>query len=190
MLDVAERFYAFPGKEHTSIRTEMRGESDAAAYMLDHSRPGREWQGHEMASGFAPGEGIDQIWVRTDADGEISHVLVVEAKGRNEHTGAPAHLGTTKTRGDQMTPEWVYKNAQSAADDDTATPEARRAARAIVDGMENGPPPEVHGRVITSGWDGGGSPRTRQPQQSYPSTHKGGIYTGLATPAARTAWGV
>jgi RHS repeat-associated protein len=190
MRDVAARFFAFPGDEHTSIRTEMRGEWDAAAYMAEHSRPGGRWAGYEMASGFAPGEGIDQIWVRTDADGEITHVLIVEAKGRNEHTGVAAHLGTTKTRGDQMSPEWVYKNALHAESDDNSSPAARRAAGAIVDGMENGPPPEVEGRVVTSGWSGGLTPLTQRPQANVPKTHKSGRYTGVATPQARAAWGV
>jgi len=130
-------------------RTEARGERDAALFMHKASKTkGHKFEGFQLEKGYSPGRGFDQIWVKRD-NGKVTHVLIVEAKGRNQETGTAAKLGTTATMDKQMGDKWVGKNAELLAKNGK-TAEDQALGRDIQDGIESGDP-EVSGVVITGG---------------------------------------
>jgi len=93
----------FRSTQLSSKRTEACGEYSAAKYIHE------KYPEFKMVMGFATGQGIDQIWkaLRPDATGTGFHAvyLVVEAKGKK------AGLGTTDTKGDQMSRSWISDSA-------------------------------------------------------------------------------
>jgi RHS repeat-associated protein len=125
---------------HPAKLTELHGEIDAATFVKDN------YPGYEMALGYQPGRGFDQVWVKTDNEGK-EHILIVEAKGRHATTDEPAELGTTKHMGEQMSPKWTQENAKRLQND----PETADLGTSILNGMEKGPPPHVTGIVVTGG---------------------------------------
>jgi hypothetical protein len=96
-----------------------------------------------MERGYYPGAGIDQIWVRRDRSRKILGILIVEAKGRHAKTDEAAKLGTSASKGLQMSKAWVLGSAL----------ELRGAhaglGSAIVDAIYFGAPPTVHGLIVT-----------------------------------------
>jgi len=81
--------------------TETTGEIIATRALMEHAQFGN----HVILRGFEPGTGFDQVWVRIGKNGEIEHILIVEAKGPGAKLGTPA-------KGAQMSPEWVVRTVQ------------------------------------------------------------------------------
>lgn len=98
--------------------------------------------GYEMVSGFAPGTGYDQVYVKRNAAGEVTEYMVVEAKGPG------AELSTKAKKGPQMSQKWVKNSADEWAK--SGNPVAKDIQKA----MKNGPPPKVRGMVVQSQPDG------------------------------------
>lgn len=167
--DVEARKRQMTGDERKAQRTELRGERDAANHMLGETRQGGKWEGYQMERGYQAGEGFDQVWVKRDENNEITHVCIVEAKGRNLASGDAAELGNS-SKGRQMSPDWVDQNAKQLKKSPNASD--RELGSAINNGMRNGPPPEVHGTVVTGGW------RNEGPTESTPATNTSGVYHG------------
>ena len=55
---------------------------------------------------FKKGGGVDQIWVRRDAEGDVNEYLIVEAKGMGV-SGIEASLSYTQDKGNEMSPMWI-----------------------------------------------------------------------------------
>lgn len=93
---------------------------------------------------------------------------MIEAKGRNGTSGRPAGRSPGNAETDlpaQVSTDWINARATVIADDPTASPSERAAAEAIRDGLNDGPPPVVHGRVITGSYraeEAGTNPRRRR----------------------------
>lgn len=169
MEEIHRREREFADPRTAAQATEMRGEADATLHMLRESRdPTSPFHGMEPATRYGAGSGMDQIWVKRAPDGSISEVLVVEAKGRNGTSGRPAELspGNPETSlPPQMSTEWIRSRADAIARDASASPSERAAAAAIRRGLSpKGPPPIVHGRLITGAYraDESSSPRRRR----------------------------
>jgi hypothetical protein len=86
--------------------TETGGEAATARYL--HRR------GYDMKLGFMKGAGIDQIWVKRNAQGTITEYAIVEAKGLGVND-QPAQLGSTADKGFQMSARWTYLSALALA---------------------------------------------------------------------------
>lgn len=99
----------------------------------------------EIFRGFEAGTGFDQVWVRRDASGRITEILVVEAKGPGATTAQ------TKRKGAQMSAEWVARTAAEMVmhgDDGTGT--------LILDALRSGRPPI--GGIVVQAADRTGTP--------------------------------
>ncbi len=116
--------------------TEAIGETGTARHMRQNH------PGYEMVSGFAPGTGYDQVYVKRNAAGEVTEYMVVEAKGPG------AELSTKAKKGPQMSQKWVKNSADEWAK--SGNPVAKDIQKA----MKNGPPPKVRGMVVQSQPDG------------------------------------
>ncbi|MCI0660518.1 MAG: DUF6531 domain-containing protein, partial [Acidobacteria bacterium] len=116
--------------------TEARGETGAARHMALHHPE------YEMVSGFAPGTGYDQVYVKRNSAGQVSEYMVVEAKGPG------AELSTNAKKGPQMSKKWMENSAKEGAR--ARNPVAKDIQRA----MDKGPPPDVRGKVIQTQGDG------------------------------------
>lgn len=152
MVDLAESYakQRFPNwaKDHNS-RAEMReyanslqaglkqkvtetiGEISATQAIMNDPR----YRGMALVRGFEAGTGFDQVWVRRDANGNITDILIVEAKGPGASLGDP-------DKGQQMGHEWVAKTAAEMimrGDDGIGT--------LIHDAIRSGQPP-ISGVVI------------------------------------------
>jgi len=93
MAEIHRREREFADPRTAAQATEMRGEADATLHMLRESRdPTSPFHGMEPATRYGAGSGMDQIWVRRDASGNITEAVVIEAKGRNGTTGTAAEL--------------------------------------------------------------------------------------------------
>ena len=123
---------------HRAKITEAIGEDAAARHMASN------FPDHEMISGFAPGTGFDQVYVRRGPNNEIQEILIVEAKGPG------AELATGAAKGDQMSRTWVNNTADEWAD--AGDPVGRQ----IQEALRTGPPPAVRGVAIQA-QPGGGS---------------------------------
>ena len=146
-------------------RTEARGEKDAALFMRKESKKkGGPFEGFQLAKGYSPGRGFDQVWVKKE-NGKITHVMIVEAKGRNQSDGTPAKLGKTKTMGDQMDSDWVDENAKLLSKKGKPA-EDQKLGKAIQDGMESGDP-KVSGVVVTGGNKSTGHETSAGPVTTY-----------------------
>jgi len=95
------------------------------------------FEGFHLHSGFEQGTGFDQVWVRYGPDGEISEIMVVEAKGPGATTQK------TRTKGAQMSAEWVARTAAQMIMRGDST----GVGTMIIDALHNGHPP-VAGVVI------------------------------------------
>ncbi|MEW5755365.1 MAG: hypothetical protein AB1810_03600 [Pseudomonadota bacterium] len=114
----------------------------------------------ELLRGFEAGIGFDQVWVRRDASGRITEILVVEAKGPGATTAQ------TKRKGAQMSAEWVARTAADMVmrgDDGTGS--------LILEALRTGHPPI--GGVIVQAADQSGTPGsiTGAPGTSGPHHH-------------------
>lgn len=78
--------------------TEVKGELAATLEIMRHPR----FADFELVRGFEAGTGFDQVWVRREG-GVIREVVVVEAKGPR------ATVGSTGTKGKQMSAQWVAR---------------------------------------------------------------------------------
>src|SRR5262249_50227362 len=116
--------------------TEAKGETGAARHMAQHHPE------YEMASGFAPGSGYDQVYVRRDSSGKVTEYMIVEAKG------AGAGLSTDAKKGPQMSQQWVKNSADEMAK--TGNPTAKEKKK----GIKNGPPAGGRGKVNQTQPDG------------------------------------
>lgn len=113
--------------------TETVGEIAATRAMSSDER----FEGFHLHSGFEQGTGFDQVWVRYGPDGEISEIMVVEAKGPGATTQK------TRTKGAQMSAEWVARTAAQMIMRGDST----GVGTMIIDALHNGHPP-VAGVVI------------------------------------------
>ncbi|HED40811.1 MAG TPA: hypothetical protein ENJ13_10330 [Chromatiales bacterium] len=113
--------------------TETVGEIAATRAMNSDER----FKGFYLHSGFEQGIGFDQVWVRFGPDGKVSEIMIVEAKGPGATTQK------TRTKGAQMSAEWVARTAAQMImrGDDTGI------GTMIIDALQNGHPP-VAGVVI------------------------------------------
>ena len=174
MEEIHRRERAQAALGNAAQATEMRGEADATLHMLRESgNPNSPFHGMEPATRYGAGSGMDQIWVKRAPDGSISEVLVVEAKGRNGTSGRPAELspGNPETElPPQMSTEWIRSRADAIADDTSASPTERAAAAALRRGLgPKGPPPVVHGRVITGSYRAAESTSPRRRRTDEPT---------------------
>ena len=80
--------------------TEVKGELAATLAMVKMKDP--KHGSYELIRGFEAGIGFDQVWVLRDGD-RIVEMVFVEAKGPRATTQP------TKTKGQQMSPEWIAK---------------------------------------------------------------------------------
>lgn len=133
--------------------TESIGE-EAAANLMQKNYPD-----YEMVRGFEAGTGYDQVYVKRNPNGEVTDIMIVEAKGPN------AKLGKTKNKGPQMSKEWVEKTASEMQR--AKNPETSQLGKKLADAIDNGPPPKVKGKVIQA-TEGGGAKEIDCPN--------GGIY--------------
>jgi hypothetical protein len=85
--------------------TESKGER-AAAKEIERLHP--DW---ELATGFEPGTGFDQVYIKRAADGTIEEYIIVEAKGPG------AKLSTGAKKGPQMSKKWVNNTVDDMARD-------------------------------------------------------------------------
>lgn len=133
--------------------TEVTGEIAATQTMLTHPR----YQGMSLLLGFAAGTGVDQIWVRRDASGNITEILVVEAKG-------PGASIARRQKGMQMGARWLATTANQMVTGSNpivgmVLHEAMRTGRPPISGMivqardEHGNPHQPQGAPDTSGPD-------------------------------------
>ena len=114
--------------------TETEGEIAATHAILSDER----FKGFVLHQGFEPGIGFDQVWVRYDGEGRISEILIVEAKGPGATTQE------TRTKGHQMSEEWV---ARTVIDQIMHGDDAHGTANLIYDAIVNGHPP-IKGVVV------------------------------------------
>lgn len=131
--------------------TEVIGELGASNYMSKH------YPDHEMVRGFAAGKGVDQIWVKKDANGKVTEIIVVEAKGPG------AKLGDTKTMGPQMSNKWMDKTAKNMA---------KKGDPSLKNALKKGDP-KVKGVVVTADKNGNGATESFPTGKNYPT---GGVY--------------
>jgi len=85
--------------------TEAKGELGASMYMeKEYSDPPPP---ATMEMGFGPGPGVDQVWAKRDENDKVIEYFIVEAKGPG------AKLQKTKTKGPQMSDEWIDSSLKS-----------------------------------------------------------------------------
>ncbi|QRK09608.1 RHS repeat protein [Archangium violaceum] len=123
---------------HKGKITEAVGEEAAAKYVA------RNHPELELRHGFKQGVGFDQVYVKRGLDGKIKEYVIVEAKGPG------AKLGTTKTKGAQMSEQWVRSTAEDMASKNM------RLGRELVEALDRKPPPKVTGMVLEA-LEGGGA---------------------------------
>ncbi|ATB43557.1 hypothetical protein CYFUS_009037 [Cystobacter fuscus] len=123
---------------HKGKITEAVGE-EAAAKHVAKNHPELE-----LRHGFKQGVGFDQVYVKRGLDGKIKEYVIVEAKGPG------AKLGTTKTKGDQMSTQWVKGTAEEMAAKNMGL------GRELVEALGSKPPPKVTGMVVEA-LEGGGA---------------------------------
>ncbi len=114
--------------------TEATGEEAATKYMRKNHPE------YELVSGFVPGTGFDQVYVKRDKNGKIEEYLIVEAKGPG------AKLLKTKKKGLQMSKQWVLKNAQELRA--SKDPYDSQLGENIYDAILDGPPPKISGKIL------------------------------------------
>ena len=111
--------------------TEAKGERAAAMYMEKHfATPPPPAQ---MELGFSPGPGVDQIWSKRDANGNVLEYFVVEAKGPG------AKLQETSTKGMQMSNKWVKSNLNTMKKSQKY-PQKNQLGSDLLDAIEDGDP--------------------------------------------------
>jgi hypothetical protein len=116
---------------HKAKITEAKGERAAADYMSENHPDA------DIVRGFEPGTGFDQVWVKRDADGNITEYMIVEAKGPG------AKLSTNAQKGPQMSQQWVNNTANEMRRSSNAA--ASDLGRDIRNAIRRGPPPRVTG---------------------------------------------
>jgi hypothetical protein len=124
---------------HKGKITEAKGEHEATLLMI------QRYPDYEIIWDFAAGTGIDQLWYNKSTDTYI----MVEAKGPG------ATLSTGAAKGDQMTLEWVRNSLTEVKNSKSSNDEDRQRAEKMLNAMDNGPSPQVLGRVIEAKEDGG-----------------------------------
>lgn len=129
---------------HKAKVTEAKGEKAATKYVEDNLPD------HEMASGFAPGTGFDQVYYKYGPDGQLEEILIVEAKGKG------AKLSTGAKKGDQMSGEWVENTVTEMKA--SGSPETQDLAKTIDDALKSPDgKPKVKGIVLEATDDAGGA---------------------------------
>ncbi len=132
--------------------TETTGEIAATRAVM--AEP--EFNGMQLLRGFEAGTGFDQVWVRRDNNGEVTEILIVEAKGPG------AAIQQTRTKGRQMSAEWIAKTSAEMimrGDDGTGTliHNAIRSGRPPISGIvvqatsNNGTPGPIQAAKGTKG---------------------------------------
>lgn len=113
--------------------TETVGEIAATRAMSSDKR----FEGFHLHSGFEQGTGFDQVWVRYGPDGKVSEIMIVEAKGPGATTQQ------TRTKGAQMSAEWIARTAAQMI----MRGDSSGVGTMIIDALHNGHPP-ISGVVI------------------------------------------
>jgi hypothetical protein len=139
--------------------TESIGEQAAASFMQ------KTFPDYEMVRGFEAGIGFDQVYFKHNQKGGITDIMIVEAKGPD------AKLNKTKTKGFQMSQEWVEKSANNMKK--SKNPETRELGKQLVEMITKEPPPEVKGKVIQATKAGGAKEIDFSGIEDFP---KSGIY--------------
>jgi RHS repeat-associated protein len=141
-----------PGNyRHGQVENAKKRISEAIGELAASNYMSKNYPDYEMVRGFAEGKGVDQIWVKKDG----SEIIVVEAKAN----GSP--LGTTESKGRQMSQEWMDKTAASMKD------------KTLENALNNGDP-KVKGIVVEADKDGQGATERPLPTDTdYPDN---GIY--------------
>lgn len=137
----ASEVHAIPA--HKAKITEAIGEYQATLLMI------AKYPDYEIEWTFSAGIGIDQLWHRGKEGEDNETFMVVEAKGPG------ATLSTEAAKGDQMSIQWVRASLTQVVNSGKASDEERRQARRMLGAMDNGPPPELRGVVITADKNGG-----------------------------------
>jgi hypothetical protein len=122
--------------------TEAIGEREATLHVLQEPA----YAGFELFTGFAAGTGFDQVWYKA---APTETFLIVEAKGPG------ATLSTDAAKGPQMSKQWVRNTLIEIINSPTKSNGEKDAAEDMLEAMDNGPPPEVRGAVITAQHSGG-----------------------------------
>ena len=138
----ASQMHSVPA--HKAKITEAKGEREATLLIVQ--KYAASMGDYELRSGFSAGVGIDQIWYSPTT----KTYMVVEAKGPG------AILSTSAAKGDQMSKQWVRSCLNAIVSSRSSSAQEVKDARAMLRGMNNGPPPNVIGKVIEA-LDGGGA---------------------------------
>ena len=139
--------------------TESIGEQAAASFMR------KKFPDYEMVRGFEAGIGFDQVYFKRNHKGDVTDIMIVEAKGPD------AKLNKTKKKGVQMSQEWVEKSAENMKK--SKNPETRKLGEQLFDMINKEPPPEVKSKVIQATKAGEAKDIGFSGIENYP---KNGIY--------------
>ena len=131
---------------HKAKVTEAKGEHEATLFMIEN------YPDAVILWTFTAGTGIDQLWF--DPPDEY---VIVEAKGPG------ATLSTGAAKGDQMSKQWVRNSLEEVVNSPNTAPADRNHAQRMLDAMDVGPPPKVHGCVIEARKDGGSEEKLNVP---------------------------
>lgn len=144
-VDACDAFGA-SGQErggHDAGVTEAIGERALTAHMINNEPDA------VMVKGFEQGSGFDQVWVKKDGDGNVTEYIVGEAKGPGQD------LSTDAKKGPQMSDSWVHQSADDMSQ--SKDPQTAALGSDMKKALTDGPPPQVTGRVVESGGQGGSS---------------------------------
>ena len=61
----------------------------------------------ELPAKLPRNNGFDGVWVKKDAQGNVTKIIITESKFASNGNGS---LATTKTMDKQLSPEWIQKN--------------------------------------------------------------------------------
>ncbi len=147
------------GLGHKAKGTEVRGEYAAAKVLLTLFGDGSQMLQMKKGKASSGGQnGIDQIWVKRDKDGNIKTYFIVEAKGSTN-----ARMGNTN-QGVQMSPRWLVnclfmmmkKNNGNYVDTSYGAPKQERTAQKILDAIfDDKKSINVVGLCVHALWNGG-----------------------------------
>lgn len=132
-------------KSDMAKQTEVIGEAAAFNAMA------KQYPNYELAFAVDPGHGggIDQLWLKYNANGSVNTYFIVEAKGpRAKLNNSPFSIA-------QMSKGWVENRLKklSGNADATVAGLAKAAHKAIKKKGNGGTVPYVDGAVYTARWD-------------------------------------